>query len=331
MLPKFSAAPDLKLCEYQARAAQHPPLLAPRTDLRRCPVASRRGLARIEVLVLAAVVILAAMAMLPMLGRTRVHVPQLKDSTCVRGIQQALVVFAQSNKDQYPLPSLLDAANAAINAPAATKDTTANIFSILIFNGATVPEMFVSSAEVNDRIRLKDDYQFESPQAAADPKNALWDPSFSADFTKGKIGNVSYAHTLPSGPRLKHWADTLDASQPIIANRGPEIASVTRDSKGRITPTLAKPSSNTLLIHGTRNTWEANFAFNDNHVEFQTWVAPGKRLADDKRPRYTAADGTSVIDLPNYDEPDDPAGTNHFLGIFTTAGEKPAEFKAIWD
>lgn len=296
-------------------------------------MASRRGLARIEVLVLAAVVILAAIVLLPALTTPKRRGPsrQLKDSTQIRGIHQALVVFAQSNKDQYPLPSLLDAANAAINAPAATKDTTANIFSILIFNGTTVPEMFVSSAEVNDRIRMKGDYQFESPKAAADPAKALWDPTFSSDFTNGKVSNVSYAHTLPSGPRLKQWATTLDASQPIIANRGPEIASVTRDSEGRITPTLAKPSSNTLLIHGSRNTWEANFAFNDNHVEFQTWVAPGKRLADDKRPRYTAGDGTSVIDLPNYDEPDDPAGTNHFLGIFTTAGEKPAEFKAIWD
>ena len=35
----------------------------------------------------------------------------VKDSTQIRGIHQGMVLWAQNNKDQYPLPSVIDAHN----------------------------------------------------------------------------------------------------------------------------------------------------------------------------------------------------------------------------
>lgn len=98
-------------------------------------------------------------------------------------------------------------------------------------------------------------------------------------------------------------------------------ASVTKHKDGTVTPNWAIPNSNTLLIHGTKNKWEGQV---DNHVDFglQEWVEGGT---------YTDAAGKKWTDLLFYDEPDDAAGTNAFLGIFIKAGPERKDFKAIWD
>lgn len=115
-------------------------------------------------------------------------------------------------------------------------------------------------------------------------------------------------------------ADTSSITEAIVGNRGPEIASVATD----YTPTHKKKSSNTLLIHGGRKSWEGNIGYNDGHVEFDTSPKPTGSV------RYTSASGERWDSL-FFDEPDDVNQSNMFLGIFTTAGEKPSEFKGIWD
>jgi hypothetical protein len=292
------------------------------------------GFTLVEALALiAAIVIVASLLMVFLTGNSH-HggTPQLKDSTQVRGIQQALVFFAQNNADQYPLPSLLDKNNSTIAGDAAAKDTTANIFSFLIYQGSVAPEMFICPAEASGQIRVADKYEFDNPSKAATPASALWDPAFLTDFSNRQVANNSYAHCLPSGTRLeKKWRNTYGASDPIISNRGPEVKAVTYDKNGTPKPTLALGDrSVTFLIHGPRNSWEGNVAFNDNHVEFARtiWGNPESPLT------YTARDGTKRGDILFYDEPDDAGGAdtiNRYLGIFTKAGPTPLDFKAIWD
>ncbi|MCC6322646.1 MAG: hypothetical protein IT438_14550 [Phycisphaerales bacterium] len=292
--------------------------------------------------------------LLSALARARASARQLKDSTQARGIMQSLVIFAQNNKGSYPLPSALDAANATISLPepagekaapsAASKDTTANILSILIFNGMISPELCVSPAESNKRIKKMEDYQFTNPAKAAKPADALWDPGFSADFTKRTGGNVSYAHLQPSVNRRKMWADTFSATEAILGNRAPHIDGVSSDDQGNYTVRIPGEKSNTYRIHGDPKTWEGNIAFNDGHVNFETSLAPRKPVAAEEGvpasswATYAAKDptapGKSVgrLDCWFYDEPDDSGdGANIFLGMWVQAGEKAAAFKGIWD
>src|SRR4029077_3022728 len=109
-----------------------------------------------------------------------------------------------------------------------TKDTTANILSLLVFNGGVSPEMLINPAESNtDQIQRADDYNYTAPRSAVSAANALWDPAFRgtpedpirfwgkavAGTVDKKPGNQSYAHLIPTGNRLKMWSDTYNSTE----------------------------------------------------------------------------------------------------------------------
>ncbi|HYE03164.1 MAG TPA: hypothetical protein VD963_08005, partial [Phycisphaerales bacterium] len=189
--------------------------------------------------------------------------------------------------------------NAAATAQR-TKDRTGDILSILIFQGSISPELCISPAESNTAGYKRDDnYQYSDPAAATtaggQPANALWDPGFSGsaatvepNYRRGdngqvggtpKVGHQSYAHNLPFGKRAAKWTNSFSATEAVFGNRGPFYTDTQYPTTGRYTlnPAGATPpgvDSNTLLIHGGRNTWEGNVAYNDNHVNFETKPNP---------------------------------------------------------
>lgn len=312
-----------------------PPPYAMRQRPRRVPrwTLSHPGLTLVELLVLILIIALGIAILLPAVtrGHHHGHNRGIKDATQVRGIHQGLVLWAQNNKDRYPMPGEFDTANATIDAPAETKNTTANILSILIFNNFFSPELCVSPLETNPSIGIEDAYAFETPPQAADPRKAMWDPAFIADFSRpGVPGNkppahVSYGHLRPADARLEQWRTTgFDPNLAVIGNRGPEVSGVTYAKKGEPKAQLVNPGSNTLRIHGSRDTWEGNIAYNDNSVNFETSPAPEAKT-------YENAAKAMRRDVLFFDEPDDPRSLNNFLGVYTTSGTTSAEFKAIWD
>lgn len=301
----------------------------------------RSGFTLIELLVVLIVLaIIAAVLLIPLSSPRHRHGRFIKDSTQVRGVHQGMVLWAQNNNDVYPLPSLADTANSTIalpeGAPAAAKNTTANIVSLMIYNGFFSPEICVSPAETNSNIKVFDKYQYSGPSAAPDPAKALWDPALSADFTAStQPGNVSYAHMLPVESRLAdQWKNTFQANEAVISNRGPEITAVTKGRGLSVTPLVKNSNTNTYLIHGGRATWEGNIAYNDNHVNFEMSMAPETLL-------YTDAAGKRWFDTLFYDEPDDntinpatnPPSTalNNYLGIITKGADRQRDLTLIWD
>ncbi|MFO0856735.1 MAG: hypothetical protein U0640_05170 [Phycisphaerales bacterium] len=296
-------------------------------------VKSRPGTTIIEVLVaISCGCIILFLVMVPALTPRRSHCTrQIKDSTQIRGVHQGMVLFAASNRDKYPMPSIDDKDNKTIAAPdPSSKDTTANIYSMLIYGNYFSPELMASPAEQSANIEVDTDYHLTTPPNTIDPANALWDPTFAADFTNPKVkGNTSYAHHFPAADRHDRWNNTLQSNEAIVGNRGPQITAVDSSSK-TIKPQFAIPNSVTLSIHGSRTTWEGNIAYNDNHVNFETNVFTDAATY----PLASPTPNAKPIYKPDvffFDEPDANNRDNAFMSIFTKAGPTTNDFSAIWD
>jgi hypothetical protein len=135
---------------------------------------------------------------------------------------------------------------------------------------------------------------------------ALWDPAFRGSSAEqvaqggtkavgtlamesNVTGNNSYAMMPFFGARRAKWSNTFSANEAVLGNRGPSYEVVGAqasasyrllktgkvDTRAGFTDSVGKGTSSiSLLMHGKRDTWEGNVAFNDNHVDYLTEADP---------------------------------------------------------
>lgn len=244
------------------------------------------GFTLIELLVVMAIISLLISILLPSLGKARDAARQLKDSNNIRSTIQGMAIWANSDQDDYPLPSKVDRGDQTIAAAnPLEKDNTGNIYSLMIYQRYLPPEMCVSPSEVNTAIRPDREYEFAEPARAVNPRAARWDPGFagfpgesggglppSGRRNNAVFGGVSYAHIPPFGQRANSWKSTFDSRQPVIANRGPAYDG--RPGQWTLRPGISGQQSLRLKIFGSANLWEGNVGYNDGRVAFSNAPDP---------------------------------------------------------
>lgn len=284
-----------------------------------------RGITRGEVILSVIAVLIALVLIIPMLSRSRRNTQYLTAGSRLNGVMQGINNWAQDNRGRYPLPSKVDVNDATVAEVGAAKDTTSNIFAIMVWNQAITLDLLDAPRNA-PWFTPYSAAGGASTRVAIDPPHACWDPSFSADFSGGQRANVGIAHVRPRGADERvspQWRLVTSASDPILSERGAKIFTVLTTQPLHTTPVYESPGARMLVPRGRFGAWEGSVAFGDCHVEFA--LNPAIRALDRSDP------GSAILDYLFYDERRDPPHVNDFLGIFRMAGETPAEFEAIWD
>ena len=215
----------------------------------------------IELLVVISIIALLIAILLPALSSARQSARAMQSNTQIRGIQQGMFVYAQSNKTWYPgmdkyefiaADALTDAskikgynANDTTAANQAGGDVAAR-YVICVQDDLFTPEYLISPLETNTLIE---------PWEDGVTYNTV---SFISSYALPRIRN----NNQMAVGRAKEWSDNANASAIVVTDRLLRNAGAT--------PAVNRNDASThysLQSTKTAGTWTGGISFNDNHIE----------------------------------------------------------------
>lgn len=218
----------------------------------------------IKLLVVISIIALLIGILLPALGGARDAARQMKSSTQLRSIVQAMIIHAGDNSGLYPgvddfttdgraaFTDLSEIPNYTDVAPLWAGSQVPARF-ILMFEGGYLadPSIAISPAEGSDGLDVVETYD---PQVA----NPYTENSVLSSYALPRIRlNTSNSGSGVMEGRLFEWSDTLNSRAIVVSDR---LAGRTSES------TVGVPETHFSLW--SRDSWSGGLGYNDGHVEF---------------------------------------------------------------
>jgi len=292
----------------------------------------KRGFTLIELLVVIAIIALLLSLLLPAMAGARRNANSNKDGTQQREIHRALVLFANSNEGDLPVPGVINRLPTSVGQVPGegpedfAQNWTGPLFSLMIAQEFFDTDVLIGPTEINPIVVVDADYLRSKYDPGSD---SYWDDAFEVNIDAipgdNLFCNTSFAHQALCGQRKnRRWRDTQDSTYPIIVTRG------VRD--GALIGTPDYDQSQTLRLHGNRKNWVGNVVFADNHweqlVNFYPTQTRGRRAdgTDDSRDSFFAAEFDA-----NGPNEFFPQGPDAWMVISTDADDDGLEVAAEYD
>jgi prepilin-type N-terminal cleavage/methylation domain-containing protein len=252
----------------------------------------RQGFTLIELLVVIAIIALLIGLLLPALAKARESARSTKDSSQINQSHKAMLIFANSSKDNIlptpgkAYPNWYENAGTTYYGRYGSErnkiNNHSNLWSMCIAEEYLKPAILIGTTEVNDIVTEDENYDYSVVNPAA---NQYWDPSFNAGIDGRGVNddglstwggasraddecNISYAAMAIHGNyedntnlrRSKNWVNYSGSEHVILGTRGTRNGDEQDDDYYTNSPTLQ--------LHGGKDRWEGYACFGDNHMEY---------------------------------------------------------------
>jgi prepilin-type N-terminal cleavage/methylation domain-containing protein len=227
----------------------------------------RRAFTLIELLVVISIIALLIAILLPALNSARTSARAMQSNTQIRGIQQGMFIYAQSNKTLYPgMIAKADlASDALINAGKIKGYNVNGTSTRWVQAGGDVPARYV--------ICVRDD--LFTPDYLMSPLEYNPDVEAWEDGVVYRTESTISSYALPrirnnnnmAAGRAGEWNDNASATSIVVSDRVVKNSAKAPDT-ARINFSETHYS---LLSMDVPGKWTGGISFNDNHVEtYQT-------------------------------------------------------------
>lgn len=209
----------------------------------------------IELLVVISIIALLIGILLPALGAARRTARAIQSNTQIRGVQQGMFIYSQSNKDLYPGLDKLDLDPDVACTPQANINTYNSNglqagayvparYIICLNNDYFTPEYLISPFETTPEIQPWDDTQTYT-------NNTAYINSYSLPRIWRSSGQMSTG-------RMFEWQANANASAVVVSDR------LYRNGIGN-----PGDSTTHFSLQNTKQpgNWTGGVSFNDNHTE----------------------------------------------------------------
>lgn len=290
-----------------------------------------KGFTLIELLVVIAIIALLIGLLLPALAKAQRNARSLKDSTQLKQIHQAMLIFSNDNQERLPVPGWINrlayngVQTIGLGKEDVTKNHTRHLYSCMIAQELFNPDILIGPTEVSPYVKQKLNYNYDAYKPANDTywegdsatPGANSDPNIFDVRVDGQgtaISNTSYSHLALAGRRkVLKWRNTQAPADPILSTRGTggNYSGPQGSGPGGAITGNDYNFSPTLELHGAKRQWVGNVVYNDNHTDSHTSFFPSATFYE---PQLTGAAGFPKQDNIFSAEFNDVQGTNLLSG-----------------